>query len=1006
MRLPIAALAALCLLAACSEPRPSDYVAGGAGSQGHQGTDLGINASAEPCNQVPSGAGGADIFCGKWQLPAAEVRISAQPTAESPIADATAGPWRDAIELRFACGQPKPTTILGGSPAAILNCTRRTGGWPRVAMVAAVNGHLYEANGILPALPVMERSIAILAGLASGATVVLPKSDADTLLANQLAARAFSAGDVDQYQQLMALGARSNLAENFAAAEVAYRAALALQQRALGRDNPDTVAPLTALALQLSDQERYADADVVFKQADALAPRASDTVAVARLAHYRALHAMNQGKAPQALDLLTTANKAYSARIPWEALHAQPQPRLGLAPELTNLPSDRLISDPAAKSALIGLIEVYRYQAIILRTQGHQAEAEAAIATGRTLAEANQMDVPLVSARLTRTSATVADANGNTVSAGIRLSASRRDFGQVVPSTRPVAETALLQAGVAARSGDTAQAVEDCRAGTALLRALRSGTDPALLEPCLTAYAAEAKRKTGDSQSLLAQMFETAELAQDTITSRQIDEAAARLQAGAHDPKVSEAIRRRQDAADALAQLYRLRDAQTNGTNNVSTSRGPADLDAAIGKAQSALADADGAMQAAAPNFGQLVQQLVPAADVLKLLGPDEAMVAIVVTPHGGWIFALHNGQIAAEPITGNAASIAALVKRVRASIESTDGTLPRFDTASDTALYDATLGRVAPALAGTKSLVVVPTGALLSIPFDLLLTGPADADHLSTAPWLVRQMSVAHVPAAANFVALRKAGPSHAPHPWFGFGGFRPVTLAQAEASFPGATCHDSAKLFAGLPPLPFAQRELDAAGALMGATHADEMLNAAFTADSVSHATLKDYRVLHFATHALLPSELKCEDEPAIVTSAPPRAPNAAGALLTASKVTALDIDADTVILSACNSGGPGGATSGESLSGLARAFFYAGARSMMVTHWSINDQTSAFLVADTLRRVAAPDSGGLAQSLRAAQLGIIDGAGKNLPAALAHPFFWAPFALIGEGRVGWRT
>ena len=1004
MRLSLAALTALCLLVGCSQPRPSDYVAGGAGSQGHQGVDLGTNASAESCNQVPSGAGGADIFCGKWQQPAAQVIVS--PATESPMAAATAGPWRDAMDLRFACAPPKATSILGGNPAVILNCTRRNGGWPQVAMVASVNGHLYEADGILPALPVIERSIAILAGLASGATVSLPHSDADTLLANQLAARAFSGGDVDQYQQLMALGARSNLAENFAAAEVAYRAALALQQRALGRDNPNTVAPLTALALQLSDQERYADADILFKQADALAPRSSDPAAVARLDHYRALHALNQGKKQQAMELLAAARTAYSAHIPAEALNARPRPRLGQAPELTNLPSDRLISDPVAKSSLIGLIEVYRYQAIILRTQGQKAEAEAAIAAGRTLSEANEMDVPLVAARLTRTSATVAEANGNTLVAGVNLSASRRDFGQVVPSTRPVAETALLQAGVAARAGDTALAVEYCRAGTDLLRSLRSGTDPVLLEPCLSAYAAEAKRNSGNSQTLLAQMFETAELAQDTITSRQIDEAAARLQAGARDPKVSEAIRRRQDATDALAQLYRLRDAQANGGNPVRTTNAPADLDAAIVKAQSNLADADAAMQAAAPNFGQLVQQLVPAADVLKLLGPDEAMAAIVVTPHGGWVFALHNGLIAAEPMTGDAASIAALVKRIRASIESTDGSLPRFDTASDTALYAATLGRVAPSLAGTKSLVVVPTGPLLSLPFGLLLTGPADADHLSDAPWLVRQMAVAHVPAAANFVALRKAGPSRAAHPWFGFGGFRPVTLAQAEASFPGATCHDSAKLFAGLPPLPFAQRELDAAGALMGASHADEMLNAAFTVDGVSHATLKDYRVLHFATHALLPSELKCEDEPAIVTSAPPRAPNAAGALLTASKVTALDIDADTVILSACNSGGPGGSTSGESLSGLARAFFYAGARSMLVTHWSISDASSAFLVADTLRRVAAPDSGGLAQSLRAAQLGMIDGAGKNLPAALAHPFFWAPFALIGEGRVGWRT
>jgi CHAT domain-containing protein len=288
----------------------------------------------------------------------------------------------------------------------------------------------------------------------------------------------------------------------------------------------------------------------------------------------------------------------------------------------------------------------------------------------------------------------------------------------------------------------------------------------------------------------------------------------------------------------------------------------------------------------------------------------------------------------------------------------------------------------------------------LLSLPFALLLTGPADAANLSGAPWLIRQMTIAHVPSAANFVALRKAGTSRAEHPWFGFGGFHPVTLAQAEASFPGATCRDSAKLFASLPPLPFAQRELEAARALLGASPSDELLNAAFTAPAVRRVALQNYRVLHFATHALLPAELRCQDQPAIVTSAPANARDASGALLTASDVIGLNLDANLVILSACNTGGPGNSTSGESLSGLARAFFFAGARSMLVTHWSINDQTSAFLVADTLRRYAASGGTDLAEALRQAQLGLIDRAGKDLPANLAHPFFWAPFALIGEG------
>jgi CHAT domain-containing protein len=122
----------------------------------------------------------------------------------------------------------------------------------------------------------------------------------------------------------------------------------------------------------------------------------------------------------------------------------------------------------------------------------------------------------------------------------------------------------------------------------------------------------------------------------------------------------------------------------------------------------------------------------------------------------------------------------------------------------------------------------------------------------------------------------------------------------------------------------------------------------------------------------------------------------------LLSASQVANLNLDADLVILSACNSGGPGGTVAGESLSGLARAFFYAGARALMVTHWAVNDQAAAYLVADTFQRLHDHPDVGIAEALRAAELGMLDGAGHDLNAEVAHPFFWAPFAVIGEGSV----
>ncbi|MGA3398464.1 MAG: CHAT domain-containing protein [Acetobacteraceae bacterium] len=1006
MRPLLAPLALLAVAVACTPPPPDAYVGGAAKRQAAIG--LGQDASGETCNQLPGDReDAAEVFCGTWQQPAAVVRGGPQAGADALMALATGGAWREALDRRFACQAPTRSAILGDQPALLLQCKRRIGGWPQVAIVASVDGRTWLADGILPTLPAMQRSIGILSGrvAASGASSLLP-SAADALLANQLAARAFSAGDVGQFDALMTLGARANLAENFAPAEQAYRAALAVQQKALGRDDPDTVGPLMHLALQVSDEGRFAEADTLFARAQRLAPNATDRVAVAGLLHYRALHALNQGRLAPARALLRDAETAYAAIVPPEMLAARSDVRVQVA-SLGTLPAGGPTIDPTAQSALMGVLETQRYQAIVLRHMGLAEDSAAMIGAAQRLASANDIVLPVVTARLTRTAATAAAAAGRTASAEAGLAQSAAAFGEVLPQTRPVAETGLLDAAELARQGQTVRALELCRTATDLLRHLRSGTDPALLAPCLATYAAEAARRPANAQQLLAAMFETAELAQDSLTTRQIAEAAARLAANARDPKVAEAIRRRQDAGETLAELYRQRDDLARGVPPgivapPAVPVAPADLDRRIAAAQADLADADAALHAAAPNYGQLVQEVAPTADVLAALQPGEAFVAITLAGDTGWVFALRNGRIDAAPLPVGAAAVGDLVRRVRAGIELTTAGVPRFDTDAAHALYDAVLAPVAPRLAGAKALVLAPSGALLSLPFAVLLTGPGDSVRLAEAPWLIRDFTIAHVPSAANFVALRRiAATSRATQPWFGFGDFRPVTLTQAEHSFPPGTCADSARLFAGLPPLPFARRELGAAQALLGAAPTDEMLGAAFTVPAVEGANLKNYRVLHFAAHALLPTDLRCESEPAIVTSDPQGAVDASGALLTSSDVLGLDLDADAVILSACNSGGPGGADGGDSLSGLARAFFFAGARALLVTHWSISDQSSAFLVADTLRRFAAGRDGGLAGALRAAQLGMLDGAGKTLPANLAHPFYWAPFALIGEGQ-----
>ena len=123
----------------------------------------------------------------------------------------------------------------------------------------------------------------------------------------------------------------------------------------------------------------------------------------------------------------------------------------------------------------------------------------------------------------------------------------------------------------------------------------------------------------------------------------------------------------------------------------------------------------------------------------------------------------------------------------------------------------------------------------------------------------------------------------------------------------------------------------------------------------------------------------------------------------MLSETDVLKMDLNAESVVLSACNSGGAGGSTGGDSLSALARSFFYAGARSLLASHWTLNDKAAARLVPDTLRRLRTGSDGGLAGSLRAAELSLLDAAGHEpgIPAMVANStLFLVSLRLIGEG------
>ena len=147
---------------------------------------------------------------------------------------------------------------------------------------------------------------------------------------------------------------------------------------------------------------------------------------------------------------------------------------------------------------------------------------------------------------------------------------------------------------------------------------------------------------------------------------------------------------------------------------------------------------------------------------------------------------------------------------------------------------------------------------------------------------------------------------------------------------------------------------------------------------------------RIIEFATHGLVAGDGDGIAEPALVLAA---GPTPRDWLLTASDAAGLRLDADWVLLSACNTASPD-KTGAEGLSGLARGFFYAGASALLISHWSLADDTASAMVPNAIRLHA--DRGlGRAQALRRASLAILDDRRFDH----THPFYWAPFVLVGE-------
>lgn len=514
--------------------------------------------------------------------------------------------------------------------------------------------------------------------------------------------------------------------------------------------------------------------------------------------------------------------------------------------------------------------------------------------------------------------------------------------------------------------------------------------------------------------SLMDEAFQAAQWAHLSSAGAALRQTASRRAAG--DDALARLLQDRQVLLDRIDRAEKQL-AASGGTRAGENLAIAAELAGDINAAQTELELLDARLAQDHPGFGQLIQ---PAAlsieQVQQALAPDEGLLFLFSGDGSAFVWAIMPDQAVWHRVDLPRISIAESVTEIRRSLiladtlrsaaaldedEPDQGT--PFAAVHASLLYSELLGPLEPYLADVAHLYTVVDGPLSGLPLALLITSWPVRENMRRPEdfrqtgWLFQRHALTTLPSVDSLELI--SAPTGAPGAGFvGFGDpdFTGSVTATAGGQFFRGGQADLDSLRA-LAPLPGTRRELTTLARLLGAGPDALHLGGAATETAVRAAPLDRAGVIAFATHGLLSGELTGLAEPALALSPPLQVSVQDDGLLTASEISELSLNADWVILSACNTAGSDGTPDAEGLSGLARAFLFAGARTLMVSHWPVRDDAAERLTTGTFD---ALQSGRVRRKSTALQAAMADMLNDTNAPDLSHPAAWAPFVVVGHG------